>query len=534
MSHPASRWPVPVAVRRLPQARRRWRAFGALNLSIGLSHFLVLLNTGAYLPMIPKVAGSLGVPAALGDWTQTDFFLAMALAFPVAPWFLGRFGERDGLVSIFVVFAAASLVCGLTDDFTLFLIGRIVQGFAGGLSIPVSLGVLLRHYRPTARNVGLTLWGLAAITPFTLGPAVGGWLADHPGWRTLFLANVPLAIGPALVIAALVRGREEPYASVALDRIGLLLLGGGLFLLVLAFNRGEIESWFRVAWVWLPAVLGLLALAAFVVWEWRHPLPLIDLRLLRERNFAVGAAVLFGAAMTFQGAIAIYVIGFQLAMGYTASAVGALLLPFALFSKLSSVITHRGLRWIDPRWIGGLALLGFAAGCFWESSYDRLASWDQLMWPQAMVGLFLGMLFPAINALALSSVRPVDERQAATLLNSARVCGQAMGIPLVATFWGRRTQVFEHFLAQGDPAMAARLDQSLQPLFAAGLPHAARAVWIDRLFQHHASQIAFNEVFLLSGAIFVGLAALLLLARPRRHPGATAPMRRALEESIEF
>lgn len=518
-----------------PRVVRRWGAFGLLNLSIGLSHFLVLFNTGAYLPMIPKVAGGLGVAPALGDWTQADFFLAMGLAFPLAPWLLGRMGERNSLVSIFLLFAVASLVCGTTEDFTTFLVGRVVQGFAAGLSIPVSLAVLLRHYRPNTRNIGLTLWGLAAITPFTLGPALGGWLVDHAGWRALFLANVPLAIAPAVVIAVLHGGRAEPHAREALDWPGFVLLALGLFLLLGGLNRGEyLSSWLRAPSVWLPLLFGALVLGAFALQQWRRSRPLFGVQLLRQRNFAVGAVVLFGTALLFQGAIAIYVIGFQLAMGYSASAVGALLLPFALFSKLSSVMTHRWIERIDPRYLAGIALLGFAAGCFWESTYEREASWDLLMWPQAMVGLFLGILFPSINELALSGLAPAAERRAAVLLSTLRVSGQAMGIPLIATLWTRRGQIMSHFLEQSDSATAARLDEHFQQLVNAGLPAAARAGWLRGYFDHHAALVAFNEVFLICGLGFVVLAALLLITRSPRRSTAEARMHRALGESLEF
>ena len=145
-----------------------------LNLVIGLGHLLVLFNTGAYLPMIPRVAGSLGVNPAYADWTQANFFLAMALAFPTATWFLNRWGEMRSLFGAFLAFALASAVCAQTSNYHWFLAARIVQGYAGGLTIPISLGVILRHYTPQRRNIGLTLWGVAAITPFTLGPTIGG------------------------------------------------------------------------------------------------------------------------------------------------------------------------------------------------------------------------------------------------------------------------------------------------------------------------------------------------------------------------
>ncbi|BBF65889.1 DHA2 family efflux MFS transporter permease subunit [Acidithiobacillus sp. 'AMD consortium'] len=492
-----------------------------LNLVIGLGHFLVLFNTGAYLPMIPRVAGSLGVNPAYADWTQANFFLAMALAFPTATWFLNRWGEMRSLVAAFLAFALASAVCAQTSNYHWFLAARIVQGYAGGLTIPISLGVILRHYTPQRRNIGLTLWGVAAITPFTLGPTIGGWITDTLGWRWLFYLNMPIAVAVALISAILLVGREAEHRHPPLDWPGLIFLLIALAALESALNSGEIISWWRSNTIIFLTIIGAAALVFFALWEWHSIHPLLELRFLRRRNFLIGAIGLFFTALFFQGTMALYIVGFQLTMGYSAWMVGLLLLPMAIFSKLSATLTQRFLNHIDARILGMISLLGFSAGSFWVSSYNRTASFDELIWPQILVGMFLGGLFPPLIAIALSGLRGAAEMRGTAFLNLLRVSGQAMGIPIIATLFDRRTILHAHFLTENSGTITS--------MFNASVKSARTSDYIN----HHAAMLAFNEIFYIAAWGFLIVASLLLLAKRVVFAEPDVRVRQALEELVE-
>ncbi|MDD5375850.1 MAG: DHA2 family efflux MFS transporter permease subunit [Acidithiobacillus sp.] len=492
-----------------------------LNLVIGLGHFLVLFNTGAYLPMIPRVAGSLGVNPAYADWTQANFFLAMALAFPTATWFLNRWGEMRSLLGAFLAFALASAICAQTSNYHWFLAARIVQGYAGGLTIPISLGVILRHYTPQRRNIGLTLWGVAAITPFTLGPTIGGWITDSLGWRWLFYLNMPIAVAVALISAILLVGREAEHLHPPLDWPGLIFLLIALAALESALNSGEIISWWRSNTIIFLTIIGAAALVFFALWEWHSIHPLLELRFLRRRNFLIGAIALFFTALFFQGTMALYIVGFQLTMGYSAWMVGLLLLPMAIFSKLSATLTQRFLNHIDARILGMISLLGFSAGSFWVSSYNRTASFDELIWPQILVGMFLGGLFPPLIAIALSGLRGAAEMRGTAFLNLLRVSGQAMGIPIIATLFDRRTILHAHFLTENGGTITS--------MFNASVKSARTSDYIT----HHAAMLAFNEIFYIAAWGFLIVAALLLLAKRVVFAEPDVRVRQALEELVE-
>ncbi len=492
-----------------------------LNLVIGLGHFLVLFNTGAYLPMIPRVAGSLGINPDFGDWTQASFFLAMALAFPTSAWVLHRWGEMRTLAGAFLFFAIASAICAQSRDFHWFLMARIIQGYAGGLTIPVSLRVILRHYQPQRRNVGLTLWGIASLTPFTLGPTMGGWITDTLGWYWLFYLNIPVALLVAAISALLLFGREAECPYAPLDGRGLLLLVLALVTIQSALNQGEILSWWRSPTIITLGLSGCITLIIFVIWEREHPHPLLELSLLQRRNFLIGAIGLFFTALFFQGTIALYVVGFQLVMGYSAWMVGLLILPLAIFSKISFTITQHLLNHIDARIIGIISLIGFSVASFWVASYNHPASFDELLWPQTFVGIFLGSLFPSLIAIALSGLRGNEEIRGTTLLNLLRLCGQAMGIPIIATIFARRAYLHEHFLSENSLIGKPAINNFTAP------------EKMVSYIAHQAAILAFNEIFYIAAWGFLCIAGLLFFTQKVVFAEPDLQIRRALEELVE-
>ena len=507
--------------------------FVVLNLTLGVGHFLVLFNTGAYLPMIPYAAGALGRAISYGDWTQANFFIAMAAAFPIAPRLAGRFGEVHALVGAFLVFALASAVCAGTHDFWIFLLARGAQGFSGGVTVPVSLRAMLRHYRPDRRNLGLILWGVAALMPFTLGPTVGGILVQELGFRALFVLNIPIALAVAASCTVVLVHPESGLKSQAMDWRGLILLLVTLACGLWSLDLAEVRDFWRSPTVEMLGLASVVALALLFAWERRHAEPLVDVRLFARWNFSVGALGLFFTALLFQGLMAIFLIQYEVTMGYGPLWVGLLILPMALFSKLASILTHRWMTRIDPRLIGVFALVGIGASCGYVASYDRNASFDALLWPQVAAGVFVGSLFPPFAAIGLSGLAGSAELRASAVLNLVRVAGQAFGIPVFATLWEVRDIVHRHFLIEADGAARAHVARLQATLAGRGLgPSAAHAV-VARALGRAAGELAMGEVFYIGMWGFFMLAGLCLLARPVVFAESDVPVRLAAQELVE-
>lgn len=507
--------------------------FLLFNCVVVAGHILILFNAGAYLPMIPEVAGAFGVNPVYADWPQTDFFVGLALSGPLSIWLVSHRGEARVFLEVFAGFAVASAVCAWTDNFVVFLVARFFMGFFGGLSIPLSLDVMLRHYRPRSRSRGVALWGLAALTPFTLGPVFGGWITDTLGWRYLFYLDVPLALFVAVYGFVLLTERDRRSAANPLDYVGLLLLAGAL-----GFTQITLDTSEKYYWILSPTVIALgcaaiAFIAYFLVWEWRARHPLVDLRILCRRNFAIGALGIFGGMLFFQGLIALYIVLAQVIFGYSAFLSGFLMLPIALMSKPVSSLMHGAVRRVDPRLLAFFNFMGFALFCLFVASYNREASYSALLWPQIALGVFLGGFFPSLTVIALSGLSGPAELRGVGLFNMIRVAAQGLGIPIVATLWIRRNYVHHHFLGEDGARQRQLLDRALGVIGRHHVSPAGAHELVAARIAKHGAMLAFNELFFVGACAFFILAFIMLLARPVVFAEPDPMRERAVEELAE-
>jgi len=509
--------------------------FLLLNVAVGLAHFLVLYNAGAYLALIPEVAGALGVHASFAIWPQTDFFVGMALAGPLSLWLAQRQGESRSFVLAFVGFGIGALICGGTTEFWPFIAARFAMGFFGGLSIPLSLQVLLRRYRPGREGLAVSLWGIAALTPFTLAPALGGWLCTYWGWRSLFYLDGPLALVLAGLVVLSLRGlpSSTPQGP-SPDWPGLALLAMALATTQVTLDLGGYLDWWHSSRFWM---LGLLAAVLWVLlwlWEWQCPRPLVAYRLFCYPNFFLGVLAVFVGTLFFQGLMALLVVQAQLDWGYTAFLAGVLALPMALTAKPASIISQWAVRHWDAGLVAAVDLLGLALSCFWIASYDRNASYTALLWPQFALGLFLGGLFLPLTRLALSALPEAEADRGLGVFNMFRVAAQGYGIPILVGWLTRMEQEIHHFLVEPGVATADVLGETTRVLAAAGLPPRVAMATVAGELTRQASFLAFNALFYACGWAFVFLAALLLaLVQPTPIVRRQSLSRKTREEMAE-
>jgi len=491
--------------------------FVLLNFGLLLGNVLVLFNTGAFASVSLHATGALGVSPSHAGWFQTYYFVSLALALPVSTWVTAFFGEvRLYLVSMTLV-ALASLLCAATDDLFSFLLGRALQGFFGGLTIPLSQTLLMREYPEHSKSFAVSLWSMAALSPFTLGPAAGGWVADHLGWRWLFYLNLPLSMLAVALVWALLFDRHSTQRRMRFDSVGFLLLAGALFCLQTVLNQGQDADWFNSAPLMAVALLGLLLLVYFVVWELAERAPLLDLRLLLRRNFAIGSLLLSLSFMMMYGLLAVLLIRLQVLAGYTAFLAGSVLLPLVFLAKPMAALLHRIVHRFDARLLVSLNMLLFAGYCGWSSQYDffnRFSWFDQPLWSQVLEGFCLGGLFVPLTTLFLSGLTPRRQTQAVELGGMLRVLGGSAASPLLGLFWERRTAFHQARLTETFSRFDGWSMGNLQPLQVAGMrePQAVARLAADAV--KHAGVLALNDAFCLGAWMFVGLAAVVWLANP--------------------
>ncbi|WP_297462326.1 MFS transporter [Ferrovum sp.] len=437
--------------------------FILFNLTLGIGHFLVLLNAGAYLPMLPYVTGSMdeGLPYVV--WGQSDYFTALGSAFLIARPLMKRFGPKVIAIASYLLFSFASLgTLFVVHDLILFTGFRVIQGFAAGLSVIPSFFLLLEYYKTEHQHTATSLWGLAVFIPFSVGPALGGWLAYVLGdWRLLFFASFLIS----LLIAGILWGLLADWEDVV-DRSYPLFdqsLTFGLFfasalMLQEFFDVGllsDLSSRFRELWGIL--FLTLIGFASFQIRNARSETPLLDLALFSHRNFGAGTLLFCLSFMLLQGGIVQYIIRFQLVEGYTPWHVGLLFLPLFIFSKPFSLLTQRLIQngW-DPRIPASLSLLAIALDFWWISSYLRPATWELLLLPQLLLGAAIGPFFSSMTTLALGHVPKNQQLHALDLLNGARNMGAGLAITFSDIGWDRLQALQWNLFTTPDPSNSLR------------------------------------------------------------------------------
>lgn len=509
-----------------------------LNIGLLLGNILVLFNTGAFASISLHATGDLGISPSHASWMQTYYFVSLALALPVSSSLSASIGEVRLYLWAMLAITLASLLCASTSDMFWFLSGRAMQGFFGGLTIPLSQTLLMREYPESTKSFAVSLWSIAALSPFTLGPAAGGWIADQWGWRWLFYLNVPLPLLSAALAWALLFDRNSPRQTLRFDKVGFLLLAAALFCLQTVLNQGQDADWFNSPVLIVVALIGLLMLGYFIVWELAERKPLLDLRLFSRRNFAIGSLLLSLGFMIMYGLLSVLLVRLQAVAGYTSFLAGSVLLPLVFLAKPMASVMHRIVHRFDARLLICINMLLFALYCYWTSRYDffgRGGWFTQPLWTQMLEGFCLGGLFVPLTTLFLSGLPPKRQTQAVELGGMLRVMGGSVASPLFGVFWERRAAFHQSRLIEGFSLHDGRASETIARLHDAGLHGPVAAAKLAALAAQHAAVLGLNDTFRLSAWLFVGLATLVWLAAPAGPKPALSPKedrRRAVLEDL--
>jgi DHA2 family multidrug resistance protein len=493
--------------------------FILLNLILGVGHFLVLLNAGAYLPMLPYISGTIEEGIGYVVWGQSDYFTAMGAAFLFARPLMLQYGPKNVSIFAYLLFSAASLAALFRFDISFFTAIRVLQGFSAGLSILPSFFLLLEYYSEDRQKTAASLWSLAVFVPFSLGPALGGAFSYELGdWRLFFASSFIIALFVAAVLWALLADWEDnvvPSHSFS-QRVWLFLL---FFTAVIALQEffdvgvlSDLSSRFDTLW-WL--FFGF-ALFAWLFWieNRRSDIPLVNTLLFACPNYGFGMLILCIAFICVQGSLVQYIIRFQLVEGYTAWHVGLLFLPIFLLSKPLSILAQNIIqKGRDPRIFACISFAAFATSFWWISETVRPAPWETYLWPQFLEGAALGLFFVSMTAVTISHVPEPEKMHAVDVLNSVRNLAAGLAITLSDIGWDRLSDYELNRINGPDASNASRFLSLSQGM---GTPNL-----IQEKIKLQASFLAFNDIFHLLAVAFAALAALVWLARPSQkkpHP----------------
>jgi MFS transporter, DHA2 family, multidrug resistance protein len=496
-------------------------ALGTVALS--LATFMNVLDTSIANVSLPAIAGDLGVSPDQGTWVITSFAVANGISVPLTGWLTRRFGQVRLFTAAIVLFVVASIMCALAPNLSLLILARVFQGAVAGPMIPLSQALLLSSYPKNRAGMALAMWSITTLVAPVVGPVLGGWITDNISWPWIFYINVPVGIVAALVTWAIYRRRETPTARVPVDAMGLSLLIVWVGAMQIMLDKGKDLDWFNSPTIVALASVALVGFAVFLIWELTEEHPIVDLSLFRSRNFTVSTIAMLFAYGLFFGNVVLLPLWLQQYMGYTATLAGWVLAPVGFLAILLSPVVGRISDRVDPRILVTLSFGIFALVLFMRAHFNTNATIGTLMLPTVIQGAGMAAFFIPLVSISLSGIAPDRIPAASGLFNFARITAGAFGTSITTTLWDRRAtlhhaQLIEHLTA-GDPNTAA----ALSTLHGGGLSSDQSYALLNRLVDSQAFMLSADDIFYVSGMLFLGLIFLVWFARrPQPAGGASA------------
>ncbi|MBR0551693.1 DHA2 family efflux MFS transporter permease subunit [Stakelama marina] len=503
---------------------------------ISLPTFMEVLDTSIANVSLTNIAGGLSITLDQATWVLTSYLVANAVIIPISGWLSDVIGRKRYFMISVALFTGASFLCGMAPNLQFLVIARILQGIGGGGLAPVEQSMLADTFPPSKRGMAFATFAIVVVVGPVLGPTLGGIITDSASWHWIFLINVPVGILSLVLVQLFVDEPEQVQQDrrellkngVRIDYIGFALVAVGLGLLEYTLDRGEREAWFQSSFIVTTSALSALALIGLVIWELNHDDPIVDLKLFKNRNFAVANAVMFTVGMILFGTTQLIPQMLQQVLGYSATDAGMALTVGGIATLVAVPIAGRLTDKVDVRMLLFPALLaqGFA---LWNLSLlnANISFMDAAM-ARMYQSVALPFLFVPINAVAYLGLPQRKTAQASSMLNVSRNLGGTVGISAAQTMLAGYQQTEQAHMVNGlnplNPNYVQWMNQAGAALGGFGQSMEARLGILYHQVQQQVAMLAFLDIFhtLMLFVFIVSPIALLLRSNPGAKPPAGA------------
>lgn len=442
-------------------AANRWM----IALSVMTATFMVILDSSVANVALPHIAGSLSASTDESTWVLTSYLVSNAIMLPATSWITRRIGRKRLLLVSIVVFTSASLLCGMAASMPMLIISRVLQGIGGGGMQPLAQAILLESFPPEEHGTAMAVYGVGIVVAPVIGPTLGGWITDTYSWRWIFYINLPIGILGLFLVNAYIE--DPPYIRRMLrgsiDYLGFALMALWLGSLQLMLDKGQEADWFGATWIRWTAAISTAAFIGFIVRELRVREPIVQLHVLRNRNFSAGTLITGIYGFVLYGVTAMLPLFLQTLLGYPALDSGLAVSPRGIGSMLSMMVAGTLANYVDGRLLlaSGLAIFGFSTLMF--SHLNLGISIVSVAMPNIINGFAGGLVFVPLTTMTMGRLRKEEIGNASGIYNLMRNIGGSTGIAAVTTLLVRHSQIHQSFLISHISAGA----QSAMPVIAA-------------------------------------------------------------------
>jgi len=480
----------------------------AIAAAVMTATFMVVLDSSVANVALPHIAGNLSASTDEATWVLTSYLVSNAIMLPATNWITRRIGRKRLLMFSILLFTGASMLCGAAISMPMLILARIVQGVGGGGMQPLAQSILLESFPRGQHGKAMAIYGAGIVVAPVIGPTLGGWITDSYSWRWIFYINLPVGILALFLAATFIE--DPPYIRAtireSIDMFGFALMALWLGTLQLVLDKGQESDWFGALWIRFTVAISVVAFIAFVARELNCREPIVQLRILLNRNFATGTLITGLYGFILYSSTALLPLFLQTLLGYPALDSGLAVSPRGLGSMLSMLIAGSLANRIDSRHMLAFGFVVLGVSTFMLGHVNLEISMLTVAIPNFFNGFAGGFIFVPLTTMAMSRLRKQEIGNAAGIYNLVRNIGGSIGIATATTLLVRRAQVHQNFLAAGFSASGASstVVQGLQAsLYTSGTStydaHQKALGAIYGLLQQQASLLAYVDNFRILG-----------------------------------
>jgi DHA2 family multidrug resistance protein len=506
----------------------------AIALVVTMATFMEVLDTSIANVSLPHIAGNLSVSQDESTWVLTSYLVSNAIILPISGWIASKIGRKRFYMLCVTMFTLSSFMCGMAPNLGFLIFCRVLQGLGGGGLGPSEQSILADTFPPAKRGMAFAVYGMAVVLAPAIGPTLGGFITDHYNWRWVFFINVPVGIASLFLSNHFVT--DPPHLKLmrersgGIDYIGLSLIALGLGTLEVVLDKGQEDDWFHTPFIVWFSIIAAVSLISFIVWEWNHDHPVVDVRMFKSRNFASSNLMMLVLGIALFGTTVLLPQYTQVLMGYTAEQAGMALSPGGFVVILLLPFVGTLVSKVDPRYLIAVGFSVLSASMFYMTTHlYQGIDFKTAVLLRVYQSVGIAFLFVPINALVYTGV-PLEKNNAVSgIVNLSRNMGGDVGIAFVTTFIARRAQKHQMDLSAHTNHYSAPFEARLNALSTAiqhagasagDALHRATAALYGQLVQQ-AMTLAYIDVL---KVLAIGTALMVpLLALTQKPTGGPAP-----------